>query len=108
MVKRTRRDYRRGEHRVKCLIPGCRRTYSVEPGARIMCGRCWKTVDPAIRQASTAAKRRLNGFLRSKRYAGNPVARDRAGLALWLEAAAAWRAVERDATIKAAMGASRL
>lgn len=94
--------------RVKCLIPGCRRSFKTKGSERIMCGRHWKSVDPVLRQASTAAKRRLNGFLRSKRYRGNPVARYRAGCALWLEGSAAWRACELDAKIKAAMGATRL
>lgn len=54
--------------RIPCIRPGCRRTAPQEkypePGAEIVCGKCWKQLPPAVKARYRALRRRERRLLR--------------------------------------------
>lgn len=53
--------------RVNCCIPDCRRSFKAEvaePHEFIMCGRCWRSADPALTRRHKTVQRRSVKALR--------------------------------------------
>ena len=98
--------------RIRCLVPACRRT---APKSRypdsdeIICGRCWRTIEPALRRRYKQLRRREK-FLRSKMQLKAEQAKpgyalrfrrlERAWFRSWNRM---WHAIREDAQFKSAM-----
>lgn len=51
--------------RINCSVPGCKRgTTRVEPGAQIVCGKCWKKAPKATRDQYARWRRKARALER--------------------------------------------
>ncbi len=105
-------DPARGGWRLRCSVPGCRRSYRGKPQDRhtvVICGRHWRSADRGLRERHKRLKRATRLIERRGGDLGyrTAEANQRAYLAVWLDAQAAWMACLKDAAIKEAMGAHK-
>ena len=55
--------------RINCCVKGCTRgTTTVEPGVRIICGKCWRRAPKALRDRTSRWQRRARRFERDGQW----------------------------------------
>lgn len=55
--------------RINCCVKGCTRgTTTVEPGVRIICGKCWRRAPKALRDRASRWQRRARRFDRDGQW----------------------------------------
>jgi hypothetical protein len=101
--------------RVKCCVPECRRSFKEPRGEldhehdEVMCGRCWRTVDTALRARHKlvhARSRRALRLVRLKSVRGKPGFANRIDRleAIFMRACQrSWLAIKADAVAKSAL-----
>lgn len=101
---------------INCCVPHCRRKARGEkhpnaerPGYEIICGRCWRTIDPRLRARYKTLKirdRRIDSIIRLKKIRAKPGFDRQIGNLVGLFDRAHgqnWAALKEDATIKSNM-----
>jgi hypothetical protein len=101
--------------RVRCCIPECRRSFKPSVAAlehdhdEIMCGRCYRTVEPRLIARHKTIHRR---WRKAERLLRVKATRDKPALLIQVDCmdgqfrracARSWAAIKQDATIKSAM-----